>query len=69
MTIFNANHSIRTINTELNKCGYEIIKRVHFGNTEFCTKELQGYCDLMDGVYFNKTDVVERANRLLTLAV
>ena len=65
ISTFNANHHLATINTELNKIGYEMIKRVFFGKVEFCTKELVGYCDLMDGVYLKKSDAVKRVNELL----
>jgi hypothetical protein len=65
MTTLNAKHSLNTINKELNKKGFEMIKRVHFGNTEFITKELAGYCDLTDGVYSKKSDAVERAKELM----
>ena len=65
MNKFNANHNLDTINAELNKIGYELAKRVHFGDVQFCVKELSGYCDVTDGVYFKKSDAIVRVNELL----
>ena len=66
---FNAHHSLETINAELNKHGYELIKRVHFGSVEFVTAEVPRYCDVMDGVYSKKADAVNRVNELIPVTI
>ena len=64
-TNFNANHKLETINVELNKIGYQLFERHHFGSRQFVTAETAAYCEMMDGVYDKKADAVARANELL----